>query len=94
MTKLDVDAHIIIDGKMLKDAEDKLIEMCYKSGLQLLSWRQHEEEKTATFIKETGYERLWFCSKCNGLVRVLYKYCPWCGAKMEEDETDEDAQSL
>ena len=85
MARLDVDAHIIIEGETLEDAEDKLIEMCYKPGLQLLSWRQHEEERTATLIRENDRERHWHCSRCEkvfGLVGLMHKYCPECGARM------------
>lgn len=40
MVKLDINAHIVIEGETLEDAEDRLIEMCDDApGVELMSWR-------------------------------------------------------
>ena len=49
-------------------------------------WREHIGDA----IVGIGYED-WRCSECNTLVKedaqkILWKYCPWCGAKMEGTE--------
>lgn len=31
------------------------------------------------------------CSECGRLCITLYKYCPYCGAKMDGERRDEDA---
>lgn len=46
-------------------------------------WR----EQIGDAIISIGYEN-WRCGECGALVKdeaskVLWKYCPWCGAKME-----------
>lgn len=51
-------------------------------------WREHIGDA----IVGIGYED-WRCSECHTLVKdaasgVLWKYCPWCGAKMERSETE------
>lgn len=48
-------------------------------------WREH----IGDVITAICYEN-WRCSECGALVKdaatkVLWKYCPWCGAKMEEE---------
>lgn len=49
-------------------------------------WR----EQIGDAIISIGYEN-WRCGECGALVKdeaskVLWKYCPWCGAKMEGAE--------
>lgn len=94
MARLDIEAHIIIEGETLEDAEDKLIEMCQtEPDAMLLSWRQHEGEKTAQLIRETDRERHWHCSRCGkvfGLVGLMHKYCPECGARLMGGGRDAD----
>lgn len=51
-------------------------------------WREHIGDA----IIGIGYED-WRCSECNTLVKedaqkILWKYCPWCGAKMEGSEEE------
>ena len=53
-------------------------------------WR----EQIGDAITAISYEN-WRCGECGALVKdeaskVLWKYCPWCGAKMEGEE---DAKS-
>lgn len=41
--------------------------------------------KTAQLIRETDRERHWHCSRCGkvfGLVGLMHKYCPECGARL------------
>ena len=33
-----------------------------------------------------------FCSICRGEAIKKYKYCPFCGAKMDEEETDAETR--
>ena len=45
-----------------------------------------EPVKTAQLIRETDRERHWHCSRCGkvfGLVGLMHKYCPECGARIE-----------
>ena len=93
MARLDIEAHIIIDEATLEAAEDKLLEMCDLPGVECLSWRQHEGEKTAQLIRETDRERHWHCSRCGkvfGLVGLMHKYCPECGARLMGGGRDAD----
>ena len=44
-----------------------------------------EPVRTATLIRETDRERHWHCSRCGkvfGLVGLMHKYCPECGARL------------
>lgn len=39
----------------------------------------------------------WHCSECRNIVAIIgerhitpdYKYCPWCGAKMKEEQNED-----
>ena len=58
--------------------------------------REYEEPKTGhwIYVREDKYR----CSKCSTTTRVdesgidekpMYKFCPYCGAKMESEEISE-----
>ena len=49
--------------------------------------------KTAQLIRETDRERHWHCSRCGkvfGLVGLMHKYCPECGARLMGGGRDAD----
>lgn len=37
--------------------------------------------------QKDGY--LWKCSECNGNFEQTYRYCPYCGAKMDEKDGEQ-----
>ena len=48
-------------------------------------WREHIGDAITAICYEN-----WRCSECGALAKdaaskILWKYCPWCGAKMEEE---------
>lgn len=50
-----------------------------------------EERKTGKWIEHDDFDNSWECSVCNEVVDIIegtpmdneYRFCPWCGAKME-----------
>ena len=49
--------------------------------------------KTAQLIRETDRERHWHCSRCGkvfGIVGLMHKYCPECGARLMGGGRDAD----
>ena len=51
--------------------------------------REYKEPRRGRWICEEDRERHWYCSECGyrvGLAGLTFKYCPNCGAKMEDDE--------
>lgn len=49
-------------------------------------------QETARWIEEPERENQWHCSKCRyviGLSGRAFKYCPECGAEMEDDNEDD-----
>lgn len=55
-----------------------------------------EERKTGRWIEHDDFDNSWECSACNEVVDIIegtpmdneYRFCPWCGAKMEGSEAD------
>lgn len=65
-------------------------EHVYTNGTELVpifrmkQWFEHSE-KRGRWIDNTeavGWPK-WNCSVCGGVGRGDYKFCPWCGARMD-----------
>jgi DNA-directed RNA polymerase subunit RPC12/RpoP len=71
------------------DAVNKVRELCVKPQNVV----DAEPVKTAQLIRETDRERHWHCSRCGkvfGLVGLMHKYCPECGARLMGGGRDAD----
>lgn len=69
-----------------------------KDVLRITKEMQTAEPKRGRWILEKDpyefFDAIPVCSNCGTTTkyREKYPYCPWCGAKMEGDETDEQVQ--
>jgi len=55
--------------------------------VEALSSSEKPEQKMGRWItQDTVLGKCCVCSECGGCPNIEYRYCPYCGAKMEGEE--------
>lgn len=70
----------------LQDHDRQIYEQGKRDGI--------EERKTGRWVEHDDFDNSWECSSCNEVIDIIegtpmdneYRFCPWCGAKMEGAE--------
>ena len=87
----------LVNADMLKDAMIAACKIFESKGLDTMIARAVTSiidavapvAENGRWIEESDRERHWHCSVCGytaGIAAKTYKYCPNCGAKMEDGE--------
>lgn len=82
---------IVIDNYFKNECSvDTSIREAYEKGFEL-GYRKAPQRKKGRWIveqgdRETGYDGCIMCSECSAEGFQEWEYCPYCGAKMEEDK--------
>ena len=73
--------------KVAMDAGNRVSVYTAGDGSASVTIEKPEPRSVAHWVRERGRVRHWHCSACGyvtGLAGLTYKYCPECGAELEE----------
>lgn len=77
----------VAQGDARKAYNDVLDTICEIPTADVQEVRHGHWVREVTEIEDTYYFKA-FCSVCNRRAVVKYKFCPHCGAKMDEEEQE------
>lgn len=73
--------------KVAMDAGNRVSVYAAGDGSASVTIEKPEPRSVAHWVRERGRVRHWHCSACGyvtGLAGLTYKFCPECGAELEE----------
>lgn len=79
--------------KVAMDAGNRVSVYAAGDGSASVTIEKPEPRSVAHWVKEEDCMRHWYCSECGyvtGLAGLTYKYCPECGAELEERHYEAD----